>query len=535
MKTFLIHNKGYTWKEENGIFVKGYVIDGDNIIEGNELVKYFGKVNDDDFIGKVRQINGLFSVIIKKENKIFLYSDKSRFFPIFYFKTSDEIFISDEPFKFLKYIKNPSIDKLASYSFLGSGFVIGNKTLIKDIYQVQAGEYLIFENNILIKSGNAFSYQTNPESLNKKGYKELKEDCYVKIEESFNRLIKYLNGRTAVIPLSGGFDSRLIATALKKRGYNNVVCFTYGKKDNPEVKISQKVAKNLGYKWHFIEYTPEIIDGFMHSEVFLDYYKYASRMVSMFYMQEYFATKYLSENLLLDKTAIFLPGHSGDLLGGSQLLKIIPEKIPLAKIAPDIFNKKFNLNVLNADRRRSLIKLINEQLTGSRLGESKPYSLYEEWDIKEKIAKFNINSSQVFSFFGYKVFFPFWDSELVNFFKDLPYEYKKYKRLYDEVLTERYFIPMNVSFSDETNPSAYSIRKQIIKDKIKEIFPHSINLMFSNIPDEFNYKLITSYLVDDALNKGKKINTKVKYYNSVIVQWYLYKLENVIKRVDEKD
>ena len=44
------------------------------------------------------------------------------------------------------------------------------------------------------------------------------------IENTFIRLVNSLKGKTAVIPLSGGFDSRLIAVMLKK---HNLIILTF--------------------------------------------------------------------------------------------------------------------------------------------------------------------------------------------------------------------------------------------------------------------------------------------------------------------
>ena len=46
--------------------------------------------------------------------------------------------------------------------------------------------------------------------------------------------IKVSDGKTIIIPLSAGLNSRLIASGLKHFNYNNVKCFSYGLKNNYE-------------------------------------------------------------------------------------------------------------------------------------------------------------------------------------------------------------------------------------------------------------------------------------------------------------
>ena len=44
------------------------------------------------------------------------------------------------------------------------------------------------------------------------------------------KLSKSCEGKQIAIPLSGGYDSRLIASGLHKIGFKNVICFSYGLK-----------------------------------------------------------------------------------------------------------------------------------------------------------------------------------------------------------------------------------------------------------------------------------------------------------------
>ena len=48
-------------------------------------------------------------------------------------------------------------------------------------------------------------------------------------------------------------------------------------------------------------------------------YPYVSGLSSMFFMQEYFAVKYLKESHIIPDDSVFIPGFSGDVLAGSHL------------------------------------------------------------------------------------------------------------------------------------------------------------------------------------------------------------------------
>ena len=59
---------------------------------------------------------------------------------------------------------------------------------------------------------------------------EFKKKLTQELLKLMKRIGESCKDRQILIPLSGGYDSRLIASGLKKIGVNNVVCFSYGQK-----------------------------------------------------------------------------------------------------------------------------------------------------------------------------------------------------------------------------------------------------------------------------------------------------------------
>ena len=290
------------------------------------------------------------------------------------------------------------------------------------------------------------------------------------------RLKESIGDAIPILPLSGGFDSRLIACILKDIGYNNVICFTFGRKTH-EVSISEKVAKILGFTWYFIDYEQlEIRDDFLEDKEFNAYFQYAARLTSMFFLQEYQAMTYLREHSLIPENSVFLPGHSGDLLGGSQFVKVFPPKLRKNQVIKHIFHSKYiYFPVKTADA------VIYKRRIGESLGKFDgyiPYSVFEDWDVHEKIAKFIINSSSVFTFFGFQVRFFFWDEELVDYFRCLPPEFKKYKKLYDQCLKDYFFDRHGVSFEKELTASPLVLFIQKLKDSIKISLPKRLKYRY---------------------------------------------------------
>ena len=260
------------------------------------------------------------------------------------------------------------------------------------------------------------------------------------------RLVDYANGRQLVIPLSGGYDSRLIVLKLKELKYENVICFTYGKRDNWEAIISKNVADELGYEWMFIDYN-HIIKKLYFSEAMTKYDDFCLRGISLPHRQDFFAVHELNKHNIINNDALFVPGHSGDFLAGSHLSELECSDTPLRNdvISMRIIQKHYKLFELNKKDRKVYFDKINKNLTKST-SNSDNSSLLDCWNWKERQAKFIVNSCRVYEFFDYEWYCPLWDKELMNYFKEMPIKYRRNKYLYDHYVNN-----LNLDLSEKVN------------------------------------------------------------------------------------
>jgi asparagine synthase (glutamine-hydrolysing) len=529
----LIHNSdGFSWHKSENLYVKGYLFDRNNrFYEKEQLSDYFEGVGSfADFEEKVIYANGCFSIIVSTENGLFAASDAIRAFPLFYKEFEGNWIVSDEPSRLMNDYGKPESNEQAWQEFLATGYVTGNETLINEIYQVQAGELVQFNNDDLRRKF-FFTYRAHVTS--DQDYSELREKGIKVFNETFSRFVDGLKGRTVVVPLSGGFDSRMIAVMLKRSGYKDVVCITYGRPENPEIKISRKVAEILGFKWICIEYTNELIHGYMEDPYFKDYYHHASKIVSMFFLQEYFALRFLKDNKLIPEDSIFAPGHSGDFLGGSQLSKHgnLLENESLKDIALRLLFIKYAYVRPKSKRKKEMLERIKKNLEEKFTGANDlAYSIQEDWDYKEKLAKFNTNSLTTYTFFGYGFRLPYWDKELVEFFRTLPLHMKINKYLYDDILTNEFFEPEGVNFDEELQVSEKIMKWQQLKNRIKYFLPQFILRLFLLRQDNLCYNEITGELIKDMVRKGKRIKIYNNSFNTLIIQWYLEELKEFLRK-----
>ncbi len=509
------------------------------------FLAYFAASRDfREFEGKVAGANGMFSVLIYHPDRVWIGVDRMRTFPLFYTYnvpagSGDKslLMVSDSVDQLLQRTGTWHMNSTAIAEFLATGYVTGKDTLAENVFQVQAGQVLELGQ---LKGDEDFqateavfysSYRTGenspPQTGTKAGDKDL--DRLEGLSEAlFGRLVRSLEGRTAVIALSGGYDSRFVAAMLKKKEYPGVICFSYGRGGNPDMLRAEEVAGKLGFPFIPVVYTEDLIKGFLEDEKFYAWVRFSSNQTSMFFMQEYFALKYLMENRLVPDDAVFIPGHSGDFFGGSQLIRhgLHPGDEDLGRTVRRIFDVKYAWHRPRGVFRKSMLERIRRQLEEpGETGGIRPYSIHEDWDLREKLAKFIVNSCNLYSWFGYEYRLPLYDYEFQDFFRDIPFGLKANKKLYDAFLKSRVFGDLGLNFDPELQPDEKTQRKARLKGKIKKSLPDFLRPVTLSREDPIFYYEITRTLRQDLQRRGILAKPAGNSYNSFLVRWYIEHLK----------
>ena len=520
MKLFL---EKYNWCRVANISVTGYILAGDNIIRDKDLVDYFSNINTiNDFKNRLIQANGQFSVIVDNNEEIWLACDRVRNYPVFYTNNNGEIIISDDCYICLKEKSNAKINNTAADAFLAAGYVPLNLTLIDDIYQIEAGSFVTLGQKVPI----TFYHNTiNTSVMNIDPDTGKRKLCDL-LESVFSNQMTAVKNKYIAISLSGGYDSRLIALMAKKYHPENLLCFSYGRRNNPEVIRAQRASKIIDVKWMNIEYNSELIKGFLNDEIFLEYYPYASNLTSMFYMQDYFAVKYLKENKIVPDDCVFIPGHSGDFLAGSHLTKAMDKTLSVNNLAKLIYSKNFFHIRFRKEQKAKTRQLVKKRISADNIG---AWMVYENWNLKERQSKFIVNSAKVYPYFGYEYILPFWDIRLIDFFSELPFVLKLGKKLYNSVLKEYFFEEKNLNFGDDIFVTPFRRNYQKIKDSIKPCLPYNLVTLLSEQKNIVLYDEITKIFREDMGKENVIRPVQANLFNSYLIQWYLFKTREYLK------
>lgn len=435
-----LKNPFFSWTQTEGntlrCWLKGDLFYNSSLLDGPGIVSLFSSLPSSAALfhtalnDLLSDFNGSFALVVETRDVILCVVDRIRSIPLFYAITDSRFIVADDADYIVDQMKLPLNEKNGA-EFLVTGFVTGHETLFKGIEQIRGGEYGSYSKN---------DRHITPVVYHRFWHKDFfsgsEEELLKHLDEVFIHVFQRLiastkrKGFQLVVPLSGGLDSRIIVAMLKRLGVEDVICFSYGKKGNHEAEISKKVAEALGYQWYFIEYTHDKWQQCFNSDEASGYERYAGNVSTLPHFQDFLAVKELKETGIISKNAVFVPGHSGNLIAGDCL----PRKILNMSFTRDQFityslREHYLLWPWNEGGEEDLRALFQQKILQS-VGDIDIHdaeslaNAIEYFNGYERQGKFIVNSVRVYEFFGYAWRIPFWDAELMDFFLKVPLKYR---------------------------------------------------------------------------------------------------------------
>ena len=413
----------------------------------------------------LQQWNGSFALIWTIEDRSYAVTDIARAIPLFWSVREKEIKLTNHLSPSDGTLLQIHEDKI----FAQSEFIPGHTTLLQGWQQLQAGEILEMHQNRCYLH-NYFPHRRpapftdSPEVL-KQQFAQL-------LEDQIDRLIAFADGSTIVIPLSGGYDSRILLTILQQKKYPALKAFTYGQEGSWEVEIARSVATTLGVEWQFVPYTIEVLRTF-GDQHWKDYAAFAGNLCSIPQEQDYFALRYLKATGWLEKGSIICPGYCGDFQAGSYL----PEKTFL--FSPDNLSTLQNFLYQRFIRYPSaeVRQLWQPYLPQTKVSNEHDYvSELEHWVLREYVSKFIVNGIRAYEWSDCSWYLPLWDLAFIRFWQQVPSELRQGMQMYREVLEDHWFRPHQLIFPEDqkTKPLLKPLASYLplnLKRQLKKILP----------------------------------------------------------------
>jgi asparagine synthase (glutamine-hydrolysing) len=413
---------GPRWHRSGGSWVRGHgTVDG-RPMDGQEFAEW---VDARSLATVVAAIDGGFSAIQERNGRIVAAVDRLRSVPLFHAVHGGDLLLSDDAHWIAGQLPPQAFDPVSRAEFLALGYVTGSHTLDARIRQLRAAELLetAIEDVADLVTRRYWTYAHRAPSFTA-DVDELLVAWDAVLGRVASRLVESVDGRTIVLPLSGGLDSRLIALELKRTGYDRVLTFTYGVAGNAEARVAQPIAAALGLPWIEVVHTLAAWRAAFRDPAYGEFARYADGLSSLPHIQDWLAVRELRDRDLVPPDAVFVPGHNGGFLFG--------ENGSLHRLAQPTFDdlvaniERVHYHNLPVDdpalRAAMRDRLVASLAPGSPADAESWTSRYERWEWEERNAKFMTNSVRVYEFWGYDWRLPLWDAEAIEFWLRVPLE-----------------------------------------------------------------------------------------------------------------
>jgi len=226
---FLVFNgEIYNFKEIIKKYELDKTLDCDTDVLGI-LYQRFG------FKGMLDRIEGMFSIAVLTDDKIFLARDRYGQKPLYYSLIDGFFQFGSDLSSFKVDKKNSNISNVGLNYFLSFGFIPSPHSIWNNYYKVNPSEYIEFD--------------ANSKQLSIVKYYDLDVNNYrdnLPLEKLIDESVKEHNNSDvgSNLLLSGGVDSSLVAYSLPLK--TTAYTVKWGDKDYDEVESARRIAKKLG-------------------------------------------------------------------------------------------------------------------------------------------------------------------------------------------------------------------------------------------------------------------------------------------------
>jgi asparagine synthase (glutamine-hydrolysing) len=412
---------------------QGYAWQGDLLLTPDQvLAQLSGLTGPADLAGWLNRLNGCFALVYAGADWGGAAVDIGRTYPLFWQTENGRLQITDQ------LQPDPDSSWFQLQWPARCEFLPGHHTYTPAWQQLRAGEYLSWQAE---KSQHGRYFDHHRPAPTPLSFPEAQAQLLQVIAGMTQRLIHWADGRPIVIPLSGGYDSRLILTALYQAGYPNLRAFTYGQPDSWEVRLAEELAGTLDLDWRFVSYTSEVQDQFFSPE-WTAYADYAGRGVALPQEQDWLALGVLQEEGWLAPGSIICPGYTGDFQAGSYLPSPAfrwPGRRSAAALGEHLLYRFVRRP--DAAAQAALRDALPEVFPAT---EEALLSHLEDWVLSEYVSKYILNGVRAYEWWGLQWYLPLWDREFITFWQGLPTVHRREMKLYRDTLEQHFFWPLEI-------------------------------------------------------------------------------------------
>lgn len=426
------------WRRTGNVHARGRAFETDGT-ERDPAEAFAGSDSLQSVLDTAERLDGFYAAVVRTEETVFLVCDHARSVPL-YFRTAGPLRVSDVATRLAA--RDPSnYDPVAASEFALTRYVTRGETLRPDVASVRAGEVVAVPRDAPAEFERHRYFRYRPTATESTGRSDsaLRARLGTVLGDVFDRVARIAGDRQVWVPLSGGWDSRLVATMLVERGVE-VVGFTFGARGHADVEVSRDVADALGIEWEWVEYTTGRWYDWYHSEDRAKYHEYAFDFDSLPFLAEWPAVYELQRQGRIPDDAVVCPGHTV----ATPSERIPEEWLSTSPIGDDvveyILDEHYSLwEWEDADLMEAFANRIaaDAQVATVETG-PQAAAAYEQWEWTTRMSTFTNADLRLYEWFGLDWWLPLWDRRYVSFWASCPLSARHRKRLQTEFTGERF-------------------------------------------------------------------------------------------------
>jgi asparagine synthase (glutamine-hydrolysing) len=471
------------WTHRDGLSVRGRAFNGETLLEGDTLASHIAASSGDgleSLASTAAALEGFFAAVVRTDDATFLVTDGARSIPLYY-DTGGTV-ISDRG-RLVRDAADAPTDPVAESEFLLTRYVTGPETIWAGVRAVQPGEIVRIDATGEITFLTYREYWPDEDATTER-------DLEAAFETAIDRLERVAGDRPIVVPLSGGYDSRLLTSALVERD-REVIGFTFGRSGHPDVELSREIATRLGIRWEHCEYDAALWRKWYRSPARRRYERRAFGGDALPFLAEWPALRELVAAGRLPTGALYCPGHTvatpserlprfvgesdGDeadsVVGCGPAVDANDEpdretiEPSVAALVDYVLERHYALwewddEAFEAAARERIERgLLGDRDADSVTGPASAAAAYERWEWRGRMATFTNGDCRAYEDVGLDWWLPLWDPAYVRAWARVPLARRRGKGLHATLAVDRYRRAVDVdldraTLTDRTLPPA---------------------------------------------------------------------------------
>lgn len=449
---------GDHWSRRSSVAVRGRVWENGTFLSGDGLAERFESVlhSDEDFCTQlshmVADMSGFFSAIVDPpgSESQYLITDMARSIPLYFSPSGPQV--SDQA-RIITANLDCSPDYRSEAELLLTRYITDGRTLWDGIYTTTPGTVIQVGDGdfsrVHYRTYTPYDgIATAPDPV--QSLSAATSRLRTGLQTALDRLETVAKGRPIVVPLSGGYDSRLLAAALVDAEFETW-SVAFGRSGHTDVEVSREVAHRLGIPWVFIPYTRSMWWDWYHSPAARMYREVAFGSALPF-LAEVLAIQYFVNNSILPNDAVYCPGHAITTPSG-RLPTFHDEPVSdtaSERINPSvdglvdwIITRHYTLWDADFDHIRSTLGPRIERRLQVPADESidtyaNAAMAYERWELQGRMAMFTNNDLRAYDHLGLDWWLPFWDDAYIAAWEAIPTRLRRNRQAHIALAKEYY-------------------------------------------------------------------------------------------------